>query len=137
MFYNNKSNKSNLILINSIILFLLISNTTIIGSSNNIPNQSVINSNTSSKMDLVDLFSKINESFLRNYVENIEGFGPHPTGSSALNNLKNYLFNELNNEELDVNLIPWNNNDLFGENIEATLKGINNDRSVFVICAHL
>lgn len=136
MFYNNKSKKSTLILINFIILFLLISNTTIIVSSDNIPNQNITNSNISSKVDLVDLFSKINESFLRDYVGNIEGFGPHPTGSSSLNNLKNYLFNILKNEELDVNLIPWNNKDLSGENIEATLKGKNNDRSVFVICAH-
>ena len=42
MFYNNKSTKSFLILINFIILFLLISNTTIIVSSDNISNQIII-----------------------------------------------------------------------------------------------
>ena len=136
MICKNRYKKSILILTNTLVFFMLISNFTVHISSINISNESISKNDIPLKVDLVDLFSKVNESVLRNYVENIEGFGPHPTGSTALNNLKNYLYNVLNNMQLDVNLIPWNNKGLSGENIEATLKGKNNDNSVCIVCAH-
>ncbi len=131
-----KGKKSTFIITNAIVLLLLISNFTAFVSSKNISNVSFFKNNNPEKVDLIDLFSKVNESILKNYIENIERFGPHPTGSSEINDLKNYLFQELNKKELSVNLIPWNYKDFSGENIEATLKGKNDDSNVFILCAH-
>ncbi|MEF8848935.1 MAG: M28 family peptidase [Candidatus Thermoplasmatota archaeon] len=43
----------------------------------------------------------------------------------------------MNKTELNVDLKPWNKRGFSGENIEATLKGRNNnDKDVFILCAH-
>lgn len=136
VFFIHIRKKTNLIITFVLVLFLLSSNLTFLVSSKHISKNCFYENSISKEIGLIDLFSKVNESILKTYVENIESFGPHPTGSDELNNLKNYLFNVFNKTNLTVDLIPWNNNDLSGENIEATLKGRNNDSGVFLVCAH-
>ncbi len=119
-----------------LVLFLLISNFTVSVSSYKISNNNFFENETLNKIDLTTLFPKVNQSVLKNYVENIENFGPHPTGSTELNELKSYLYTVFEKTNLDVDLLPWKNKGLSGENIEATLEGRNNNSGVFVICAH-
>jgi len=52
--------------------------------------------------DLPEMFMQVNESRLRSYVQIIQEFGPHPTGSSALDALGDYLFSEFTAMNISV-----------------------------------
>lgn len=119
-----------------LLIFLILSNFSTIVTSNEISRDSFFGKKDSKNSDMLDIFSMVNNSILRNYIRNIESFGPHPTGSESLENLKLYLFNVLNSSGLDVDLISWSAEGYSGYNIEATLEGRNNDSGVFVVCAH-
>jgi len=86
--------------------------------------------------EVYDMLSNVTEEKLRNHVQEIEKFGPHPTGSENLVLVQNYLFNELNKTGLDVKLKKWVLNEKSGNNIEATLKGSKDPESIVIVCAH-
>jgi aminopeptidase YwaD len=117
-------------------VFLLCSNLITISSSETIVKKIFFENDGSEKIDLVELFSKVNESVLEEYIVAIENFGPHPTGSQELEELRDYLFCKLNETGLNVKFIPWETEEFSGKNIEATLKGEKNESNVFVVCAH-
>ena len=72
---------------------------------------------------LSELLLQVNTSFLEKYVYDLQSFGPHPTGSTAINEVKTYLFNEFSSMQAQVSYHPWNYEDKSGENIIATIKG--------------
>ncbi|MCX6671875.1 MAG: hypothetical protein NTX92_08155 [Euryarchaeota archaeon] len=57
--------------------------------------------------DLSEMFAQVNESHLQSYVEDIQAFGPHPTGSQALTDLRDYLYSQFSAMNLPVQLDPW------------------------------
>ena len=136
VFFEPMRKKIILFITSVLVLFLLFSNLSVSVSSYRISDKNFFENETKKNFDLTNLFSKVNESDLKNYVENIESFGPHPTGSKELNELKIYLYNVFDKIDLNIDLIPWKNKDLSGENIEATLEGRNDKMDIFVICAH-
>ena len=83
-----------------------------------------------------EIIYQINESTIRHYVQMIQGFGPHPTESNALNHLKGFLFNEFLSTGLSVHLESWRYQRHYGENIEATLKGTGSANDVVIVSAH-
>jgi hypothetical protein len=103
-------------------------------------NNSIINSeehlNQQFDFSFSELISKVNSSLLAYYIENIQSFGPHPTGSSSIEEVKQYLFNELSKLPIDVSLHSWNSEGNSGENIVATLQGTITSNNVFITTAH-
>lgn len=85
---------------------------------------------------IYDIISQVNTTRLQYFDERIQSYGPHPTGSDALEQVKNFLYNELANDGLTVKLDPWNYKFHKGENIEATLPGVRSPNNIFILCAH-
>ncbi|MFO8133126.1 MAG: M28 family peptidase [Thermoplasmatota archaeon] len=78
----------------------------------------------------------VNESAIRGYIETIQGYGPHTTGSDACRELKRYLAGELRGAGLQVSLHNWTRGGYQGQNIVATLPGIRPDGDIFIVSAH-
>ncbi len=86
--------------------------------------------------DILQMIKQVNTSHLQNYIQTIQGFGPHPTGSEACDALATYLYNTLEGYGLLVRYDPWRYKLRTGNNIEATLQGTNNSPSTVIVCAH-
>ena len=87
-------------------------------------------------LNLLEMIQQVNESTLENHIQTIQHFGPHPTGSIELEEVKEYLYQELNEYDLSVDLKPWNYKFKSGYNVEATLPGIGSNNGIVIICAH-
>ena len=86
--------------------------------------------------DLPQMFVQVKETRLRSYVQIIQKFGPHPTGSQAIDALGGYLFSEFTAMNISVKYDPWNEKQKSGKNIVATLPGIHSASTTVLICAH-
>jgi len=87
-------------------------------------------------LTLLEMIQQVNESTLENHIQTIQDFGPHPTGSIELEEVKGYLYQQLNEYDLSVDLKPWNYKFKSGYNVEATLPGIGSSNGIVIICAH-
>ena len=87
-------------------------------------------------LNLLEMIQQVNESTLENHIQTIQHFGPHPTGSIELEEVKEYLYQQLNEYDLSVDLKPWNYKFKSGYNVEATLPGIGSNNGIVIICAH-
>ena len=85
---------------------------------------------------LSDLLLQVNTSHLEKYIYDIQSFGPHPTGSSAIDEVKTYLFNEFSSIPVQVSYHPWNSEDKSGQNIIATIPAKESSDNVIIACAH-
>lgn len=92
--------------------------------------------NHNQNLSLLKFISLVNSSQLKKYISNIQSFGPHPTGSSSIENVKTYLFNKFSNMSLNVSYHAWDYEDRYGENIIATLPGKSSPENIIIICAH-
>jgi hypothetical protein len=86
--------------------------------------------------NIIEMIQQVNISKLRKHVQTIEEFGPHPTGSEALDNVGEYIYNELDSYNLPVKYVDWNYKHLSGKNIVATLDGTGNANGIVIVCAH-
>jgi hypothetical protein len=86
--------------------------------------------------DIIEMIRQVNISQLRKHVQTIQDFGPHKTGSEALERVGEYIYNELIATGLPVEYIEWSNNKLSGKNIVATLHGIGKADGIVIVCAH-
>jgi hypothetical protein len=87
-------------------------------------------------LDIIELIQQVNESKLRKHVQTIEDFGPHKTGSEALDHVGKYIYDELNSTKLPVEYFDWSNKKFTGKNIVATLKGVGETDGIIILCAH-
>jgi hypothetical protein len=87
-------------------------------------------------LTLVEMIQQVNESTLENHIQTIQDFGPHPTGSIELEEVKDYLYQQLNEYDLSVDLKPWKYKFKSGYNVEATLPCIGSSNGIVIICAH-
>jgi hypothetical protein len=83
-----------------------------------------------------EMISQVNQSKLKRYIQKIQDFGPHPTGSKAVEEVGKYLYNKLSKMNLDVEYDDWNYKRKSGKNIIATIKGTAEKESIVVVCAH-
>ena len=133
-----RKNKRILFLISiCIIPFILMSG---VISSLSINNSSFIdttrNSSSKNSADIIEMIKQVNVSKMTNHIQTIQDFGPHPTGSIELEYVKEYIYNELIQTDLPVELISWKDKRDFGENIVATLNGTGETDGIFIVCAH-
>lgn len=81
-----------------------------------------------------EMLSQVDGKILYGYVETIQNFGEHPTGSEACEKVGEFLFNEFKSFGLNVEYFEWKNGGYEGKNIIATLPG--EDNSTVIISAH-
>ena len=65
------------------------------------------------------MIQQVNKSELRRHIQTIQDFGPHPTGSEALELVGEYIYSELDSTNLPVEYIDWSNEKYSGKNIFA------------------
>jgi len=73
--------------------------------------------------EIADMIQQVNESTLKKHVQTIQDFGPHPTGSEACNDVRDYIYGELKRMNLSVRYDDWSFGGREGKNIEGTLPG--------------
>jgi len=86
--------------------------------------------------DLLQLLMQVNTSKLRDYVQRIQDFGPHPTGSTTCDAVGKFLYDTLTSFNLSVRFDTWTYKLRQGKNIEATLHGQGSSNSIIIISAH-
>lgn len=89
-----------------------------------------------SSSDILEMIQQVNTSHLKTYIQTIQDFGPHPTGSDACDALAAYLYDTLDGFGLSVRRDPWRYKLRSGDNIEATLAGTLDSPGVLIVCAH-
>jgi hypothetical protein len=86
---------------------------------------------------VTDLIQQVNESLFLHYLQNLTGFGPRNTGSTACQAAAAYLYSQFEDMGLTVRYDNWSSSGYEGSNIEATLPGTDhNDSEIFIICGH-
>ncbi len=96
-------------------------------------------SSVSYDADISELLEQLDEELMYSYIENLTSFGPRVTTSPAIENASVYIYNEFSSMGLDVRYQDWNweDHDLYGRNIEATLPGDDPESEfIFVVCGH-
>jgi aminopeptidase YwaD len=86
--------------------------------------------------DILEMIQQVNATLLQTYIQKIQDFGPHPTGSKACEMLGKYLYETLNSFHLSVRYDPWKYKLRSGRNIEATLQGTANSDCIVIVSAH-
>ena len=81
-----------------------------------------------------EMLSQVDGKILYDYVETIQNFGEHPTGSEACEKVGEFLFNEFKSFGLNIEYFEWKKGGYEGKNIIATLPG--EDNSTVIISAH-
>ncbi len=127
----------------SLLLFVLIIFSTLNVNSIQIPVKIEKNSNNmiekikfNIRPSLSDLISKVNSTLIEKYIMDLQSFGPHPTGSSTIEKVKTYLYNELSSMPIQVKYHQWKYEDKTGENIIATITGKASSKNIIIGCAH-
>ncbi len=86
--------------------------------------------------DIGAIIQQINTTTLTNFVQAIQGFGPHPTGSPTISQVQQYLVSQLSITGLTIQQKPWWEKLYHGVNIEATLPGTGSAGNILILCAH-
>lgn len=86
--------------------------------------------------DVEDIMQSIDESFIRDSIAAVQAFGPHPTGSEACAQVRDYLAQRLETWGLEVSLHTWSRRSYQGQNIIATWPGIHDQLPPVVVSAH-
>ena len=85
--------------------------------------------------DILQMIQQVNATKLRSYIQKIQEFGPHPTGSRACKAVGDYLYDTLNSFKISIQYDPWNYQLRSGTNIVASLQG-KNSNNIVVVSAH-
>lgn len=90
---------------------------------------------TNDHPDLIQMIEQVNTTTLETYIQTIQDFGPHPTGSDAIDYVGEYLYNELSTMNVTVTYDSWEYEEKSGNNIIATHPGKQPD-GIVIVCAH-
>jgi len=86
---------------------------------------------------IFSLIEKIDIKTYLGYLENLTSFGPRVTSTQECDDSAEYIFNEFEKLGLETRYHDWSNDYLYGKNVEATLRGSDeNSDEIFIICAH-
>jgi len=86
---------------------------------------------------VIDLIQQVNQSLYLGYWQNLTGFGPRLTSSSACQAAATYIFTQFQDMGLSVRYDNWSKSGFAASNIEATLPGTDvNNSEIFIICGH-
>jgi hypothetical protein len=132
----SKIKSLSLVVFSILIIFSLNVNSESVIEYNNNSKFNILYNSSNNNSSLLDMILQVNNSLLKYYIENIQSFGPHPTGSNEINELKKYLFNELSKLQINVSYHQWIFDDISGENIVGTIGGEKSSNNVIIVCAH-
>jgi hypothetical protein len=85
--------------------------------------------------DILQMIQQVNASTLRTYIQKIQEFGPHSTGSKACEALGEYLYDTLNSFQISGQYDSWKYKLHSGKNIVASLQG-EESNNIVVVSAH-
>ncbi|MFQ6105147.1 MAG: M28 family peptidase [Candidatus Glassbacteria bacterium] len=87
--------------------------------------------------DIIELIEQIDESTALTYIEGLVSFGPRVTGTPACDDAGDYIYDEFADMGLEVRYHYWSNGGYSGNNIEATLPGVDpSSDEIYIICGH-
>lgn len=91
----------------------------------------------SGSIDLTSLIIQITESTVTNYIQSLVDFGVRRTGTTQCNDAGDYIASVFNGMGLNVSIQQWNYGGYQGNNIEATLEGVNeSSNEVYLVVGH-
>jgi hypothetical protein len=86
---------------------------------------------------IIDIIQQLNESVILDFLQTLVSFGPRVTGSSSCTQAGEWIFSEFQDMGLDVRYHNWSHGGESGQNVEATLHGVNETSDeIYIICAH-
>jgi hypothetical protein len=87
--------------------------------------------------DIANLIQQLNEDIYLGFLEDLVDFGPRVTTSQACEDAAEYIYNEFVNMGLQTRYHEWEDYELYGSNVEATLPGVDETSDeIYIICAH-
>lgn len=95
-----------------------------------------LQANETSEDIISQILQNVNETSIITHLQQIDENGPHPTGSSNLELLKDYYVDQFQSYGLDVTLHSWSTRQYSGDNIIATQQGIGEHDNIIIVCAH-
>jgi Peptidase family M28 len=90
---------------------------------------------TATTMDdiVISMLEQVDASIYLRYLENLTGFGPRVTGTSACKAAAEYIYSQFDSMGLSVCYYQWR--DIY--NVEATINGTDESSDeIYIICAH-
>ena len=86
---------------------------------------------------ILDIIQNVEDTLILGYLENLTAFGPRLTGTPACQQAGEYIYDEFESYGLEARYDDWSYSGYSGNNIEGTLKGINETSDeIYIICAH-
>jgi hypothetical protein len=102
-----------------------------------IRNPYIIKDSTQLDNNIVNIIQKINIDIYLGYLEPLIAFGPRVTTSDACNQAGDFIYNEFSMMGLQVRYLEWEDYNLYGNNVEATINGYDKESDeIYVVCAH-
>jgi hypothetical protein len=87
--------------------------------------------------NVIELIQQLDETLYLEYLEGLISFGPRVTGTQECADSSEYIYNEFIEIGLETRYQEWEQSDLHGVNVEATLRGANTlSDEIYIICAH-
>jgi hypothetical protein len=87
--------------------------------------------------DIATLISQLDEDIYLGFLEDLVAFGPRVSSTPACEDAAEYIYNEFVNMGLETRYHSWEDYNLYGDNVEAILPGIDETSDeIYVICAH-
>jgi len=86
---------------------------------------------------IIEMFLQVDESRIYNYHEKLMNFGPRYTGSINCSLAADYIYDEFEKMDLEVEFHNWEYDGFQSRNIIATLNGSDkNSNAIFIMSAH-
>jgi hypothetical protein len=86
---------------------------------------------------IIEILENLNEALIISYLEDLTDFGPRVTGSPAVQQAGDYIYNEFVSYGLEARYDPWSYYGYSGNNIEGELEGIDETSDeIYLILAH-
>lgn len=117
-------------------IFLILILGTINVSSNTKPTKNGNENKINKNPIILELIQQVNSTTIKNYINELQSFGPHPTGSTTIEKVKQYLFNKLSNLNQNIQFHHWEYKENKGDNIIVTIKGQASSKDIIIVCAH-
>jgi len=127
-------NKAMIFLISIIVIFSIFSSSSALTEKIDYQNRCIT---LNYDPDIFNLIDMVNETLVSNYLIDLVGFGPHPTGSENCTAVAEYLYDEFESLGIDVFFDNWKYPLIQGKNVVATINGTNNPNDeMYIVCAH-
>jgi hypothetical protein len=86
---------------------------------------------------IIELIEQINETRVLYFYENLMSFGVRYTGTENCSRAGDWIYEEFDKMDLDVEFHPWEQKKFEDRNVIATHPGIDSSsNAIFIICAH-